>query len=479
MIRTVFLWFCLFLFSTPALAQNHGPAIEKLFTDHLTRQKAEMQGSGTEMRLDGAVKVEPKGKFYSATLPHISFHKQDGAYTDVGIVTANVSPGKDKGIWTMTLAIPTPIRVYGPDKTLRSTIQIGKQSLNGVWYESLNGFGKMDVQYQDITIDNHAQGILVTVPKLTALIDSKQEKTLWSGKYRYGLENITIQKKGDPGTSKIGLIVWEGRAAALDIAHAVMGTTPLKALTAIKGPYGSSLRLENISLQRPAIPGSPPGLLNLKSLSLDSTGSGADWSMADMTLTLRYDGLEFQPISPAFKDLLPTSLNLDFSLEKMPIQKIAAQLDSVMKISNASPDIGALMAEAGTKLRLKDSHARSPLYQLNASGVAGLNKNNPANAEGNVLFRFIDMDNFVKALQARMMDKTVTEAERRQLAQPTVILTALQIFGKQEKTPDGKDVRVYDLSVDGQGQTLLNGQNLEAIKALMPKSKSASPQQVP
>ncbi|MBI2234067.1 MAG: hypothetical protein HYU57_03555 [Micavibrio aeruginosavorus] len=466
-----------------ALDQAGAERLKQVFTDYLERRKTAMRFGGQELRAEGAIMVEPGDYYYAVTMPHLSVHNPDGSYTDIGILAINAMPGDTPREWKMTIAIPTPVLAYDADKKIESRIDIGAQTLAGVWSEDMRNFTKLDARYENLSIQRI------------------QEK--------YAMEQMEIVQGGDPGVSKIGRVelngalheyspenarAYEEKLVALQSSA---GETPgpehveslyntlFDAFSSLWDGFDSTMTVSDIALSRPAIPGSPAGSLTIAKAGMGMNARGFRSDSVSASMKIFYDGFKIAPVPAGFGAATPDHLNIDVSLSKLPFREIVEMRRAEMKAvpAGAEPTTAQtaalmtkalqLMTRAGTSFTVKDSALGNTTYNALLNGQALADLEAAMKAVGSMRLEVSGLDRLIALSGEKLKDKTLDDASRKTLQDSVVLLTVLQTLGQMGKNGKGEAVRVYDFALAKDGKMTLNGTDLAAIQAVIGAAREA------
>lgn len=207
MLRFAFIAFVLF-FAQPAFAAPDGGSeaelrgvIERL----IGGQRAAFEKTGGTFETNGAIMVEPAGKYYAVTLPDITLVHPNKSRTALGLIALNASPAGAKK-WNITMALPTPIITKSAAGAVESELSFGRQSFTGLWDESFQNFTSLKTIYENIRIN---------LPQETA---ERPFSSATIKKMGYGFDLSNMTQKKTNLTFRLGL---EGMAAqGLDAANA-------------------------------------------------------------------------------------------------------------------------------------------------------------------------------------------------------------------------------------------------------------------
>lgn len=502
-----------------ALDQAGAARVKQIFTGYLEQRQTTSHLAGQELKLEGEIMVEPGDNYYAVTMPHISVHNPDGSYTDIGILAINAMPGDKQGEWRMTIAIPTPVIGYDAEKKIVSRIDIGAQTLAGVWNEQAIHFTKLDARYEGVTLQRIQDGLTIKIPKTSVIFDltpSADGKT-WSGPAKYRLEDLDIMR-GTAGTSHIGRIdidaflhdyapesarAYQEKMKALEKTTASgpvnekhvtgMYNMVFDSLSTIWDGFDTSVTVSDITLPRPATGSSPKGNIKIAKAGLSLNTKGFRSNILNLTSKAFYDGLSLTPAPQDLADATPTHFNLELSLSKIPLRDLVnlgrASLQSSGKTEKTPAETAALMTmalqimtNAGTSLDIRNTSLGNTFYNAMLDGKILADLNAAMKAAGKVTLSITGLDRLLALTKKQTQDKSLDEATRKKLQEMMISMTILQAMGQKAKDADDKDMRSYDLELTKEGQLTLNGTDLSAIQAMIgaakgPKAPESAPSQ--
>lgn len=495
-----------------ALDKEGAVRVKQIFTRYLEQRQTASRLAGQDLKMEGDIMVEPGDNYYAVTMPHISVHNPDGSYTDIGILAINAMPGGKQGEWRMTIAIPTPVIGYDAQKKIQSRIDIGAQTLAGVWNEQASHFTKLDARYENVTIQRIQDGMTIKIPKTSVIFDltPAADGKMWSGPAKYRLENLEITRSGDPGISRIGRLdidaflhdyspesakTYQEKLAALAESAGdgpvsekhVMGMYNMvfDSFSSIWDGFDSSIIASDIALARPAVSGSPESTFKIAKAGLALNAKGFRSNTVGLTSKVFYEGFSLTPAPQALVDATPTHFNLDLSLSKVPFRDLVALGKTSLQSSGVSEKTPAetaalmtmalqIMTNAGTSLDIRDTTLGNTFYNAMLNGKILADLNAAMKAAGKVTLNITGLDQIMAMTKKQSGDKTLDDATRKKLQDLVVSMTILQAMGQKAKDATGKEIRTYDLELTKEGQLTLNGTDLSAIQAMIGAAKGKS-----
>jgi len=498
--------FCLFFAVSPAQAAIDAQGAAKLremFTGMLEASKADLDNGKGGLKLDGDVMVEPSEGYYAVTLPHLTSVTPDGSRTEIGIIAINAIPADTPDQWKMTLAVPSPIVHYGPKGEELVSIKIGKQHFSGIWHEKLGNFVKLKAGYQDIAVRARTdEGFDASIPDMTVVYDlADNGNGLLSGPTNFSLTGMHM-KFLDGGEARIGKIeavtdiydysidkaaayrenlraLGESYQAGEASASALHAKALYKLVTDfVSGAWDGfkiDARMTDMNMTRPPIPGSPAGVFKLSRAGFGLGMRGFRNNSVTLHFDFGYDGLSLTPPPADFDKTAPTRAAVDISITGVPFAEIssvgqaslesAAQAPALAKIAGiqALMAMPQILSQAGTKIILKDTVAANDHYSILANGtvVADVKAVNGATGKGRI--EVAGLETLAALMNEKLQDPKLPPPEKEKLQKTVSMLAVMQMVGQQGKNAEGKPVRTYDLEMNAQGQTLLNGADINVL----------------
>lgn len=501
--------FCLFFAVSPAQAaiDEQGAAkLKSMFEGVLEGSKADLDKGKAGLKMDGDIMVEPSGSYYAVTLPYLTSVTPDGSRTEIGIIAINAIPADAPGQWKMTLAVPSPIVHYGPKGEELVSIKIGRQHFSGIWHEKLDNFVNLKAGYQDVAIRARMdKGFDAVVPDMTVVSDlADSGNGLLSGPTNFSLTGMHV-KLLDGGEARIGKVEAVTDIFGYSIDRAAAYRESLRALgesyeageASASAPHAKALyklvtdfvsgawdgfkmdtKVTDVDMTRPPIPGSPEGKFKLAQGAFGIGMRGFRDNSVTLHVNFGYGGLSLTPPPADFDKTAPTRATVNISVTGVPFAEIAnagqASLESAaqapalarMAAIQALMTMPQILSQAGTQIVLKDTMAANDHYGILANGTvtADIRAVNGATGKGRIEME--GLETLADLMNEKLQDAKLSPEEKEKLQKTVSMLAVMQMIGKQGKNAEGKPVRTYDFEMNAQGQTLLNGAD---INALLPK----------
>lgn len=512
------LFFITFLpiFSAHAATDDATAAkIRTVITDLLTQTKTSLAVQGAQLISDGELLIEPAGKYYAVTLPRLSVKDAQGSGADIGIIAMNVIPNKTAGLWAITLAVPSPITFLDKGGVPSAVLTIGRQSLTGIYHEKLKNLLSVNASYSDLAILDPRTKDGITIAQITAKDGLKEDANHeWSGSNTYTIEGIGFGKgKDSAGTIKtITLLttidrlnpdkladyqdqmrsVGESMAGKsgqeISPAHAVgLYNLVLGNLGAMWNGFDSLFVVEGVDIVAPSdTPGGQPKRLKIDKAAFGMGMTGFRDNAVALSLSTQYEGFDVGVLPVEDRASVPTSLKIDMKIDKLPFTKLVDMgrmaLQAIAQQPQNSQVVGIqllamlpkILTEAGTTLALNPSYAGNNDYRVDAAGSFKPDMNAMLGGVGQAKIQVFGFEKILEAMTAEMK-KPNTPPEKATHIQDTLrTLTALQLAGQQGTDAQGRKVRTYDITLDQQGKSMLNGADMSVLfPQAAPKTEQA------
>lgn len=484
-----------------ANGQKLKTAFQSMIDDFKTQYSAP---DGMSIRTDGAVNVEKAEKYYAITLPFITIAHSDGSKFELGMIGINAAPHDVAGQWKMTYALPAQMRALDADGQEALTVEIGGQRSSGVWDENLKYFAKLDSNFQSITTTSPATGAVFKAGSARIVYDLVMDaQGLWSGPTYMTLQDVSGSSPLVAGDflniKKIGVNseMFQYNPAIVDdymkkieaIAAPDPTTGEIPVLTPAQGKelatmflhllgdgFTSQYSMEGFSLKTTEnVPTPFTVTMDKAALGFDITGLKAQDAV--MKLRLGYDNLAGLPAQAGLPELIPSQVNLDLALTKIPVGDLIELASNTFASTAGTTQMGgmaamsmafklpAILAKSGTTLNIDRNFYGNALYHVDLNGkvVSNLTAAHSATADVNAKIRGLDAVMNVLGQQA-----TDPQAPNYQTIQQALAsLTILRGFGKPGTDEKGATLHTYDIKLDEKGQFLINGQDMSMLMGMM------------
>jgi hypothetical protein len=507
-------------FAAPAVDEAGAAKLKKEVEDALAFSLKISESTGEGMKTEGPVQVTPSGSYYQVKIPGVRFD-MPGGRLNVGNVVMNASPADD-GAYLVSAAIPTRMTFSTSANPEAAVITIGEQKSASVWYPAYNNVTKMDASYGNVAVvvagkdGKSGFDIKLAQGKVVRNMVKNADGT-WSGPDSVSLNGLSFASADQKGSVSIGSIAANSVTDQLDM-------TQLQALQKKVEDAISSAMVDGAKQSDPAVVKSMVDeMLNDKSTLMNGFSSAleasdvrasftsekapADASKPAETKTSTFglaklgyglsikdikkekgsigfkvmmDGLNISDAPTDIAGMIPTSSNIDITLDSLPMQKLSQTFTSLIRSSmdaaleaqgaasgpakqKAQNDIMMAIAtlpqtvtEAGSSVSVRNTHVTAP-------DISGTLDGSFTMKQGKMTLAFGGLDELIAKLQAA----TSSAKDPSKVAQMVQSLTMLQMSGQNQPGADGKSKRVYVFELTADGKFLMNGADMSAMMGMM------------
>lgn len=500
-------------YAQDAALDENGQKLKSVIMDMIESKKNALVAKDAELVFDGDMVIEPASDYYAVTLPYLYIKYNDGSRFDIGLIAINAAPHSVPGQWKMTFALPTPMSYTDGEGEEEFHINIGGQRSSGVWTETLDYFSKLDTHFQDIEISGIQGAPTLSIPATRAVYDLETDADgKWSGPVYFSFNDITAENVDGHGS---GFTI-----GAFDLNVEMFGYNP--AATAAYQEQLQSLIAANAEGTS-----SPNDLPALYAALVNMVGNGftSDYQITDFTMTnmsperqmesitfqsanlgfdltgflenkvglglrMGFEGLETNPVLASSAQLAPQTLNIDLSLDNIPVNKLTELAINTYATSTGTGNLGNLAAmsvffklptilsESGTKLLIHDNSLGNALYNVNIGGEVLSDASAVNSATADITTRIKGLDALMSALSTEIKANPQTPAAQS-LQQMLLQLTILKGFAKTETDENGDILHILNVVMNPMGQILVNDNDMSALFGLIaPPSSPAKSQSV-
>lgn len=478
--------------------------LKTVFSTMLERYSNEAKLQGGELVAEGDLLVEPSDNYYAVTLPHLSIIGADKSKINIGMIAINAVPGDKKSEWKMTIAIPTPITLYGTEGHETGVIQIGSQSFAGVLHETFGNFVRLNARYKDISFTDPVEDARVNMGDMTIIYDLKETSDgLWSGPMNLVISNIQALFNRTGAAGKISSIKIDSTVKDYSVVEAHAYTEKMNALmeslgsdtpsvsgqhvqgmfntvadflTTVWDGFGSQFSISGMEFINPASAGKPATTLQVQHLGFGMTGGGLKGNRATLQHTINMTGLSVTPDTSGMKEMVPENVNFDMTITNLPLKDLLQMARENLGHNMATPEGGNLVAlnalaqtqqlltQAATSLEIKDTGlGKNAAYDLKLNGAALANIQAVMGATGKMRLEIMGVENLISLTQKAINDPSIQPADKEKAQKALQSMTFLQMIGQQSKNAAGQDIRAYDFELTTDGKTLLNGADMMSV----------------
>lgn len=383
---------------------------------------------------------------------------------------------------------PTRIEfVSGADVTVLS---YDASEITGVWLPALYNFIEMNVELSNMAVVDPMGQTVATAERLSWVADiTETEPGIWGGPYGMEVSNVLVTPP-DGGRVTLGRISSETVLNGVQVESygrmiEQLNTDPEGFLAALMDPSeGQAVITEMLELVTSSafdftiedlayVDEFDTQQFALGRLVFGGKASQEGSDNAAMEITYEHAGL-VAPLEGPEASLLPTSTQLTVAVERIPLESLAR---SVLEIMGTAM-VEAARADPNAPMADDDMAAMELQFQLmNVLSMAqtGMNVGLAVGSE----VSDVALDGGVQASQDAMFgmvgnfDLTVTELEALlatmqqapEMALYGAMVMAFAQTAESETGADGTNVSRFAISIEPDGNLLVNGQNAMAIAA--------------
>lgn len=478
--------------------------LKTLFKNMIERQKDASTISGSEFRTTGDVVIEPAGSYYAVTLPNITAIDANGRRAELGMIAINAIPGDKDGQWKMSVAWPSPVTFINKEGKPEMKVDIGAQRMAGLFDESMENFTKLDAAYQNIRIEHYEKDNIVTIPKITLKYNLEEKQPgVFSGPMIGTVEKIKINDGAqnellfiESGSFKVDVAdisaaenkemqkefksladraESSGGNVTADDKKAVFGAI-MKTFESLGNGFSSQYNLNGIRINMPENQGTDgPTKVQLAKIGFGFDMQGFRENNLNVNLRMGYEGLQMFPEPPSFQDVGPQTMTFDVSLKDIPFQELSDLAENSLDTSLQNPaaaqmaKVQAMMAlpqlltASGTNLTINNASFKSKIAQADFSGKIKADANAVSGGTGFINATMTGLDELMSIAQKAAIESR-DKQKKTNLAKIFPALVLLRGTAEQERDENGKTVYKFRMTLDKDGQTMINTTEINALK---------------
>jgi len=466
--------------------------------------------------VDGKVAIEIRKDFYEVHMPHLYMLNKQGKL-DVGIITAEIVPGPQKGAWLIKQAsVPVSMTYYDNKNVAIAHITLGSQKFSGTWFPAQAMFPQIDSTFQNIQVTPvNASFLTAKITALKSLIDLKDNGDgTWSGPADFGAAGLTVTLPGqDPVTASIGKVASRNKYDHLDMSQSLkMKDLAEKAMKdglpqtedqkkefiaklLTKSPFtanglDTTFEVGQFAMHDAGTKQQPRQDVTLDQLTFAGQVANNKQDRSKLLLKLDFSGLHATQVQPPFADLLPSKADAEIVLDNVPVSKLSdaffailtdqatvnaakdtkdtkdpmaqkvAQDEVKKKLADALALIPGILQDAGASLAINNTFIQSSGLTSRVQGRFDASPDAKLGAAGKATVTFKGLDEYIEKTKAAAM---------RPGSDPHMMgfllgLMAVQMKATADKSPDGISLRNLLIELRKNGDIVVNGTVLNTKK---------------
>lgn len=519
-------------FAAPAVNDAGAATLKKTVEDALQNYTRNAAADGKTLST-GSVSVAPKGSYYEIRIPSITTGTAVRKI-DIGTVVVNASP-TDNGNYVASMAIPTSMTINAQSGAPEYRVTLASQKFSGTFMPAVNSFIKINAEYGGVQIKSlNDNPLTIKVDNVKNILDLKPNAdSTYSGYNDMTATGMSVTDKSadrrrdisaSAGSMKTQVFydkldIMNARKSADKIANLYAdGKTPgeqdirnaqkdvISSLGGLLDAFNNKTEIKDVKISitptpnAPAltnpdgsvVPNSPPMALSIASVTSGISARGVKQPQGSATLTMNTSNISFSPATDAFAGLIPHNINIDLSLDKLPMpqlinffnhltdkaaqsaisndntktlaERTAAQKKLDQDMQEALNVLPSLLNKSGTTFTAKNTYIETKDLTANLEGTVKA-ANAPAGTtartlplQGTMTMTIRGIDELTAKLQ-KLAAEPNADPRYQTVAQ---MLTMIQMFGQPEQ---GK--RSYKIEFTPDGKTLMNGADIGAAAGLL------------
>jgi len=424
----------------------------------------------------GDVTVTPgDGDAYNVTIDKVVLTAPDIEPIDFGKVAFKVTPDGDDVRKFSDVTIPATYKIKSKSGD-EFDINISLDHDTGSWSKSLGRVLNTDISLKSVDVTQPSSGDSATATNVTYVVTSTDKGNGVLDQKATGSAKQIVFKSKDGNASATDVVAsteingWklaEFVALQQQLQKAMEDPKPGEVLplfgkmVALMKSFHTELAFGNFT----ASEGSTQ-VFSISNIHLGFGADGLDQPKSNLVLGLRYAGLAInnlaQEAGPATADLIPTDFGLEIDMNDVPVPDaiaIAGQNMANVNMSDEGSMAGAGMMMAGalqqaliqaaSKFSIKDGSLKAPAINASFTGEATADKSATMGASGSLDIIIQDLDGVIQKISAHNDDPSA-----QQIAG---VLTALKGLSDHGTDSSGKPTDHFKVTLDAQGNTLVNG----------------------
>ncbi len=458
-------------------------------------------------KAEGKAKVETQGDgTVTGTLPRLTFSTQDGETAVLDPVVVRFSNGGD-GLIKVDAKLPGSLSIRNKDGKAQGEVQIGGQTLTGVWSEKLQTLSSVDMRLSNIA--TKADGTVTATIGQFAITGGMEAKGsgLYDGRYELTMTGFNANSPKDKTSMKIGSVsivsgmqgakMEEWAKAAKEAGYTLANAEQLKSwmggeaspkiiafmkrLPDFMGDVSYTYSLSGLEVVEDGKP-----ILGIKDSSI-GVGAGADGKgTTKVRLNLSIGGIATggeEPLLPPEADIQTATVEIDTSgvpgrqlwdiyVDALPALQAEAAKAASDTAAGASPTESAssaaieqvssemsakflaALSSAKLSIAMNQINVVTPTAKIAGKGAMSYLPAQSLLPEGKVSFRFTGID----ALAAAMRKRGAKDETAQQIMGFT---SAVRAMGRPDPASAAGDrAYIIDLVLGKDGSLTANGQKV-------------------
>lgn len=491
--------------------------LKKEVTEDLTWRSNMTKIIDQGILVDGTVAVETKKDYYEVHLPHLYMVNKQGKL-DVGIITAQVLPGTEKGTWQIRQAdIPLAMTYFDAKGIPIAKLTVGNQKFAATWVPAKAMFPKIDSLFQNIKVTGVGSnaGLTARITALKSLITlTDNGDGTWSGPADFGAAGLSANLPGqNPVTASIGEIASKNKYDHLDMSQSMkmkdLAESTMKtglpqtddqkkdfiAKLLTKAPFTANglettFELSHFDMHDAGTKQQPQQDVALDQFNFTGQTSNLSQDKSKFVVKTTLNGLHVAQVSSPFGALLPSRVDAEIVLDNVPVSKLSDQFFNILtdqatlnaskdvkdtkdpmaqkvaqaevqkKISDTLELIPGILQQAGTSLAVNNTFIQSDAVTTRVLGKVDASTDARLGASGKATITFKGLNEFIDKVHA----VAVRPGSDPHMMSFLFGLMAVQMKSTQSKGRDGISIDNMNIELKKNGDIIVNGLVLNTQK---------------
>jgi len=459
----------------------------KTLQEEMQSMLAKAASSSNKIFSYGDVTVTPDGDAFAVSVDKVAITLPEVSPVDVGKVTFKVTPDGDDMRKFSDLTWPQTLTLKGPDgKEVKITTAIDHAS--GTWSKKLGQLMSADILLKSLEANEPTSASKLAASDVLYQLQSKDNgQGVYDQTANGGVKLLTVSDKD--GQFSIADLKINSVIGSVKIAELIAARDDWQKASASGKPEEMLPLLEKIfTLIKSINTDFSTGQISVATggtqiFSLDSFGFGftmkdTDQPKVGITSSVRYAGMSIPQIKALVggfgAEVLPTEFGMSIKVDDLPMSAI---LDSWSKTlpetsvadQNAMMGTGMMAAgaaiqaiqQANVKMTVSDGKLKAPGLSGNFTADINNDPKAPMGFTGVANVELSDLDALIAKAQQYADEPTTAEL--------VGVLQMMRALSDHAKDASGQTVDRFKITVDAQGNALVNG------KSPMPPAGEAPP----
>jgi hypothetical protein len=443
--------------------------------------------TSSKMFTYGEVTVTPDGDAFAASVDKIAITPPDAAPIDLGKIGFKLTPDGDDIRKFSDVSLPQTLTVKGADGK-EAKVAIALDHANGSWSKKMGLLLSADILARSIEVTEASSGSKAMAADVVYRVDTKDDgQGVYDQSGVLGSKLLTIADK-DGQLALADLKVTSAMAGAKlaelaalrgDLQKASQASKPGELLPLLSRMFQLMKEVKaGLSIGRTTVAAGGATVFSLGGFGLDFAMQDTDQPKVKTTSDLSYAALSIPQIKALVGDMgaevLPTDFAMTLTIDDLPVSAILANWAKALpdaKMTDQGAMMGTGMMAAGAaiqaiqqsavRMTITDGRLKAPGFMGNFTAEMRNDVKSPLGFTGSANVALSELD--------ALIAKGQQYADQPTTAEIVGMLQMMRALSDHGTDAAGKPVDRFKVTVDAQGNTLVNG------KSLVPPEAPAEP----